>query len=126
MNRQEKLEWLARKIQSKPEPDNSWHDRGELPPVGTECEFNHPEFKRFVGCLVVGHHRHEAVCAPSGGNYFGGSASQFRPLIQLRPLRTEREKAIDAALSVLPIGGNDNTRSAKFIIEKLYDAGMLK
>ena len=102
--------------------DNSWHERGELPPVGTECEFNHPEFKRFVGCLVVGHHRHEAVCAPSGGNYFGGGASQFRPLIQLRPLRTEREKAIDAACEAIGGVGDDEL----LVIEKLYDAGMLK
>ena len=119
-------EWLdmREKLQNRPQ-DNSWFERGELPPVGTHCEFNHPEFNRFVGCLVVGHFRHEAVCAPSGGNYFGGSASKFRPLIQLRPLRTEREKAIDAAMDGINVE-DGFIYSSRSIIEKLYDAGMLK
>ena len=99
--------------------DNSWHERGELPPVGTVCEYL--PINCWTRCVV------EFI----GNKYAILGVQEFEVCVEIenidfRPLRTEREKAIDAALSVLHIGGNDNTRSAKFIIEKLYDAGMLK
>src|SRR5690554_5561947 len=65
-----------------------------LPPVGIECEFHHPDFG-WTGCTVVGHFRHEAICAPSGGNYCGGMAEEFRPI------RSEEDKAVEELTEVI-------------------------
>ena len=100
--------------------DNSWHERGELPPVGVPVEL-------WVGglfaynCEFITRRRHHYVMwnldadRPDASDYMN---SEFRPL------RTEREKAIDAACDVIcKKGVNDFERG---VITKLYDAGMLK
>lgn len=102
---------------AQPAPDNSCHKRGELPPVGYPVEL-------WVGgsfaynCEFISKRKHHYVMwnldadRPDASDYMN---SEFRPL------RTEREKAIDAACKEIGdvIGG-------RLIIERLYDAGMLK
>ena len=107
-------------MSSKPEVDNSWHERGELPPVGGVCEamIN----GEWIAAEVL-RHRINSVgmnvaavmsCA-SFGVYW---AADFRPL------RTEREKAIDdACAAVCKAGPYDHERE---LISRLYDAGLLK
>ena len=102
-------------MSSKPVVDNSWHERGELPPVGCECLILNGE-----AVMIVSHGSLSGLAVAFypygvGGLYSAALAGSFRPL------RTEREKAIDAAYKAIGdvIGG-------RLIIERLYDAGLMK
>ena len=110
------------KMSSKPEVDNSWHERGELPPVGCECLILNGETVKIIShgsisCLPVAFY-------PYGmdGLYSAAPASSFRPP------RTEREKAIDEMAYEFidhygdPKGGERYLK----IATKLYDAGYRK
>lgn len=108
---------LPEKVDAQPpaqvtEVDKDEWDGEGLPPVGVECEFNHPDFG-WTPCEVVGQYCHDAVCAPNGGGYFGGRFSDFRPI------KSERDKVIHEAKAQLVGAGDD-------ILAALYDAGMLK
>ena len=99
-------------------PDNSWRERGELPPVGVPVEL-------WVGgsfaynCEFITRRRHHYVMwnldadRPDAADNLN---SEFRPI------RTEREKAIDAACKAIGDVGEDGL----LLIERLYDAGLLK
>lgn len=90
-----KKEWQQerdkmQKQPAQPAPDNSWYERGELPPVGERCVIysvgNNGEEVTFIGVTI--------------DNYpvFGTSDTRVfveRGNYELRPLRTEREKAIE-------------------------------
>ena len=76
-------------MSSKPEVDNSWHERGELPPVGCKCEV-------FVG--DESKWMHFEVIAIRDGHVLGwcresSCGFQSNKKYEFRPLRTEREKA---------------------------------
>ena len=103
-------------MSSKPEVDNSWHERGELPPVGIPVEL-------WVGgsfaynCEFITRRGHHYVMwnldadRPDAADYMN---SEFRPL------RTEREKAIDEMSSVM----NDHGHGISSVtLGELYDAG---
>ena len=104
-------------MSSKPEVDSACHEREEVPPCGVPVEL-------WVGgsfaynCEFISKRKHHYVMwnldadRPDASDYMN---SEFRPL------RTEREKAIDAACKEIGdvIGG-------RLIIERLYDAGLLK
>lgn len=97
---------------------SDWFDRGELPPVGVECEFRHPVFG-WTGCDIVGHYRLSAVCAPNGGQFYGGAVGDFRPI------RAERDLAIDEMKRHFPHHGSWDT-VGRIYAEALYDAGYRK
>ena len=104
----------------KPAPDNSWHERGEFPPVGVVCMAHITSEDKWVEAEIVAHRDGYALgwCHAEKCGYHGNENSDFRPL------RTEREKAIDAACDVICKNGvHDFERG---VITKLYDAGMLK
>ena len=108
------------KMSSKPEVDNSWYERGELPPVGVPVELWWGGSFAY-NCEFITRRSHHYVMwnldadRPDAADYMN---SEFRPL------RTEREKAIDAACAVIcEYGVHDFERG---VITKLYDAGMLK
>ena len=108
------------KMSSKPEVDNSWHERGELPPVGVPVELWWGGSFAY-NCEFITRRRHHYVMwnldadRPDAADYMN---SEFRPL------RTEREKAIDAACAaVCKAGPYDHERE---LISRLYDAGLLK
>ena len=111
-----------------------WHKNGELPPVGDVCIFDpgdgaenynneeleavgcdveiiaHTKFNRAVGCVAVFKWDRDSGCGVSTG-----CASVFRPI------RTEREKAIDEMVSLVePLATYREFASA------IYDAGMYK
>lgn len=105
---------------SKPQ-DNSWYDRGELPPVGCECEVFVSDESKWMNFEVIAIRDgyvlgwcHEGLCG-----FQSSEKSEFRPL------RTDREKAIDAAMNEIKVE-DGFIYSSRSIIEKLYDAGMLK
>ena len=107
------------KMSSKPEVDISWHERGEFPPVGCECYIRHSCWNS---------EKYEKVTVAAITNEYVivkyATFEQHYMLndISFRPLRTEREKAIDAACKA--IGGVD--KNGLLIIERIYDAGLLK
>ena len=110
----------------KPAQDNSWHERGELPPFGCECQFFSDGYDNewfdwcifhglaTCGGLIIEHH-HRTSPSRVTVDLFGPASTKFRPL------STEREKAIDAACKAI-----GDVRGGRLIIERLYDAGMLK
>ena len=108
------------KMSSKPEVDNSWYERGELPPVGCECEIKHKCWTGFQRITVVAITKEYAIVEDDSvvtreQHYY------LRDMI-FRPHRTKREKAIDAACGA--IGKVDE--SGLLMLERLYDAGLLK
>ena len=87
-----KKEWKQErdKMSSKPEVDNSWHERGELPPIGTICEMLDDK-NTWLECEIIAHKNSFCIGWISSRNapFYTDDKSDFRPL------RTEREKAID-------------------------------
>ena len=113
------------KMNSKPEVDNSWNKYGELPPCGVPVEL-------WVGgsfaynCEFITRRSNHYVMwnldadRPDAADYMN---SEFRPL------RTEREKAIDEMVSILKAKfdrpGVDGI-AVSGIVNELYDAGYRK
>lgn len=75
--------------------DNSWHERGELPPVGTECEVSNCG-SDFVWCKIkyMGSH----ICVVQHRNY-NDQHYHLSGALRFRPIKTEREKFVDAGVS---------------------------
>ena len=107
-------------MSSKPAPDNSWHERGELPPVGCECDIRHsycnPEKYEKVTVAAI---TSEYVIV----KYATFEQHYMLKDISFRPIRTEREKAIDEMLLAI-----DHIKEGNFetFIGALYDAGYRK
>ena len=124
-------------MSSKPEVDNAWHERGELPPVGCECEYNHSAWGFEDVSVTPMDGDKLTICAksktPSGRECVIFTwVSKNRALLAaataipavFRPLRTEREKAIDEMISVTLAVINQDTQRQMFGM--LYDAGYRK
>ena len=114
-----KKEWRQEreKMGDKPEVDDSWHERGELPPAGVPVELWWGGSFAYNCEFITRRGRHYVMWnldadRPDAADYMN---SEFRPL------RTEREKAIDAACKAI-----DGVIGSRLIIERLYDAGLLK
>jgi len=98
--------------------DNSWFERGELPPVGARVDVDGDNLVYGRGeknCEVLAHVEDTAVVRMS----YGLGCFQSRVLL---PSRTEREKAIEEIKSILGLGGSFMDSAAA----KLYDAGYRK
>lgn len=100
---------------------NDWFEKGELPPVGIECEYKLGHFWKH--CKVKGDafdYGHRIVLVQIGeGCKTTGESKWFRPI------KSEREKAIEAALEF-----TKDTVFVEHSVKKLatiwYDAGMLR
>ena len=120
-----KKEWRQErdKMQKQPAQDNSWHERGEFPPAGCECEVLHRG--KWIKTVIIGMSPHKSCVYSligSGSNYAydGIDNSHF-----FRPIRTEREKAIDDMKSLCAYPGSWCS-TFKAFAESLYDAGYRK
>lgn len=118
-------EWSAareRKQKELSQPrDNSWHGRGELPPIGTICEAYHSEDGWWYEAEVLKTKRNEAgrmivavVALDSQYLYWSGMC---------RPIISEREKAIEDMVEVMMGTGRANLA---INAAALYDAGYHK
>ncbi len=103
-----------------------WNVEG-LPPVGIECEFRHSDFG-WTGCTTIGLFRNNMVCAPNGGGFYQGTADYFRPI------QSERDKVIAAAINAVVAEANKEERDVKvldlsyaekLVVTNLYDSGYL-
>ena len=85
-------------MSSKPEVDSSWHERGELPPVGCECYIRHScwnseKYEKVTvaaitnECLIV--------------KYATFEQHYMLKDISFRPIRTERDELIEIISSSL-------------------------
>ena len=109
---------------SKPIFTQAMADAGELPPVGSL--FIDIEYNENKQVLALAHHLGKVVYAAdyddvSQVDYFHADQDECKPI----DMRTEREKAIDTAITVAHQDGQDY-QYLKGSIEKLYDAGLLK
>ena len=116
-----KGEWQQErdKMSSKPEVDSSWYEREETPPVGVPVEL------WFGGVFAY----NCEFITMRGNAYVVWNMDDDKPDCadrmnsQFRPLRTEREKAIDEMANLI---AKSVFGSAKCQAEKLYDSGYRK
>lgn len=103
--------------------DNSdWHSRGELPPVGVECEYfwcSRPEEWRKVKITDNGFDEGIPCVSLRQENELRINSDPAN----FRPLKTERDRAIEEMHN---IANNDQSCASIGAIEKLYDAGYRK
>ena len=119
-----KKEWrqerdkMQKKVEQTTQPDNSWHERGELPPVGTICEML-DDRAMWHECKIIAHEDGACIGWMTSHNapFYSYNRNEFRPV------RTEREKAIDEMADLI---AKSVFGSAKCQAEKLYDAGYRK
>lgn len=104
----------------KPKPeDNSWFERGEFPPVGTVCEARNENLRdgEWFSVEILKHRVNDT------GTKVAATMSlddrHLHWLSKFRPIRTEREKVIEAATNV-------DGSITRVQAETLYDAGLLR
>lgn len=106
--------------------DNSWHERGELPPVGTQCEWKGLRGGKWVQCEVIDKYQDKEMVVFNTGEYRN---CKFEILqldsVEFRPLKTEREKFVDAGVNALKASGKWTHVSSvtATALEVLFDAG---
>lgn len=104
---------------------NDWYERGELPPVGLTCsviEDGEPEV------YIVAHDQREAamvavfkrLSSPSASNPYDCYVAGW-----FRPIKSEREIAIDTALA-MDCEPQEGMLSRRDFVGKLFDAGLLR
>ena len=119
-----KKEWQQerdkmQKQPAKPVQDNSWYERGELPPVGTICKMIDDK-NTWLECEIIAHKNSFCIGWISSRNapFYTDDKSEFRPL------HTEREKAIDE-LNAL-VGDIEKYPTWRDAIVGIIDAGYRK
>lgn len=124
VTKHEQLECLAKPVQSarpaQPAQYNSWHERGELPPVGCECNYVTGISCVQVKIQGVGHVDGYPVAFFVMKDSWCTATAEF-----FRPIRTEREKAIEEMAAIL-VGCEKyaiTQNLATAASELLYDAG---
>lgn len=101
--------------------NNSWFERGEFPPVGTVCEVKTKTFKEWIKCFVVGKSScGYAVIECYGYAFIIDSTHYFRPL------RTEREMAIEDMSNIMHSVESQEGLINDLALGALYDAGYRK
>ena len=110
-------------MSSKPEVDSSWHERGELPPFNTAIEWDEWGNGNWVETKILADVGDgEFVMLIKGVKTIVGMPANFRPL------RTEREKAIDEMIDIICAGGelSKDGGYAHDIAERILGAGFHK
>ena len=102
------------------EPQAAWNGEG-LPPVGTHAEVAWGTKSLWYECVTI---RDGAIAINRNGWHVMRNQSDF----EFRPIKTERELAIEAAIKPI-LSAQVEIKSNKWasdIAGKLYDAGLLK
>ena len=115
---------MQKKAEQTTQPDNSWHERGELPPVGCECEAMRDG--EWVAVEVLRHRVNNvgvnvaAVMDCTSFNVFWA--------MDFRQPHTEREKEIDEMVSVILDydGYMITSATAELVARQLHYAGYHK
>lgn len=94
---------------------NDWYERGELPPVGTQCEVNHiGEWKPTV---IVGYDAGLPVFKTEWNDRYAYACGDD---FEFRPIRTERDVLVEKAFNDIGRLSNDDDT---YIIERLIAKG---
>ena len=121
---QQERDKMQKKAEQTTQPDNSWHERGELPPVGCECEVFVSDENKWMHFEVIAIRDGHVLgwCRESSCGFQSNKKSEFRPL------HTEREKAIDEMVSVILDydGYMMTSATAELVARQLYDSGYHK
>ncbi len=113
-NQEQGMTQQATTQQAEKQQDNNWFERGELPPVGVECEVRVAD--RWNPCFMIGFNR-------KGNSVIEyGSAIVEVDNCEFRPIRTGRELAIEEMCQVAGVDG----LMFGLVAAKLYDAGYRK
>ena len=99
---------------------NEWFELGELPPVGTVCEYDSQLDWEICKVIAINGKAIAFTCDGDKDRIFVTNAEKT----DFRPLKTEREKAIEAAIQAMQPNSLTGTMALWF--GKLYDAGLLR
>ena len=102
---------------------NGWFERGELPPVGILCLYVVSD--RLSVEVEITAHAKFGLCFVGVGKSGESYVSKTAELHRFRPIRTEREVAIDEMKRHLPYPGSWDTVGCVYAAA-LYDAGYRK
>ena len=109
------------------EQDNSWYERGELPPIGCECEIKHKCWNVFERFTVVAITKEYVIVEDD--SVVAREQHYHLHDMTFRPLSTEREKAIDEMVGILKAKFNRpgvDGIAVFDIVNELYAAGYRK
>ena len=100
---------------------DSWHERGELPPVGIECETHAPGYGWEKVWVVAKHAFEDRVII---SEHKGQGKLRYGKAEDFRPIKSERERFVEAASDVIRGTSVVITGSAQLeICAALFDAG---
>jgi hypothetical protein len=129
-------EWIAANVMPKlsnliPRPAPAWDGNG-LPPVGVECEFRKKGGQisdetpvEWQHCKVIAITRAYVILRHIGYGFSDNhECSHHLSDIEFRPIRTDRERVVEAALEKLKDCGL--WQCSKEDLQQLYDAGFLR
>lgn len=108
--------------QQEVKQDNGWFERGELPPVGTECERRAESGNGFYRVFVVGHGEMLGIKVGFYARSHNADSFNCSPSACFRPIRTDRDEAIEVMKAHCPYPGSWET-AYRLFAESLYDAG---
>lgn len=100
--------------------DAQWFERGELPPVGTVCLYVVSD--RLSAEVEITAHAKLGLCFVQAGQSGESYVSKTAELHRFRPIRTEREVAIEEMCNVAGLDG----LVFGLVAGELYDAGYRK
>lgn len=103
--------------------DNGWFERGELPPVGCLCLYVVSD--RLSAEVEITAHAKLGLCFVLVGHSGESYVSKTAELYRFRPIRTERELAIEEMRQACPYHGCWE-QVGRIYAEALYDAGYRK
>ena len=110
------------KMSSKPATDNSWHERGEWPPVGCECEIKHENGEGWIKAKVVSITSEYAILVNQG------SAGEYPTRLsktKFRPVDYEKTLFVSGVIDMVACGLISH-ESAKELAMSMFDAGYRK
>ena len=111
---------------------NEWFERGELPPVGEAVLYSTTRYQESKPAIEIGNwYRGIIIAYHDGFVWTSDNGIRSLEITKFRPIRTEREKAIEAAISA----ASDGLGHASYgvghvnlviIANSIYDAGLLR
>ena len=106
---------------AKGKPDKSWHERGDLPPVGVECEWrpSSPTNANWKRCVIDYIHG-DRICVTNADSF---KTKQVLHNVKFRPIKSEREKFVEAAVKAINKSGIEVYSEDTPYFLSLYDAG---
>jgi len=104
--------------QQQVKQDNGWFERGELPPVGIECEAKKYGKEEYYKVVICGAGKHLGLAVSFYEKQKGSGAFTCSSAEYFRPIRTEREVAIEEMQSDIAERWANCEELAKYLVDK--------